>query len=250
MGTNEDFLMENAIYIGLSRQTALRRELSLVANNIANANTTSFKRELSIYGVAPTVAGPDAKLDFVIDHGASISFEPGSFKVTENDFDVAISGPGFFAVDDGTGIKYTRNGAFSLNAENQLVTRESDAVLDENGGPIIIPQDGRKVQISLDGTISVGNEIVAKVQLVEFINPQLLTKQGSSKYETDQETSAAENSSIHQGSLESSNVTAIKELVRLVDIQRSYESIGKFLDKEAERQKNVVRRLGREAQGA
>ena len=63
--------MENAIYIGLSRQTALRRELSLVANNIANANTTSFKRELSIYGVAPTAAGPNAKLDFVIDHGAS-----------------------------------------------------------------------------------------------------------------------------------------------------------------------------------
>ena len=105
------------------------------------------------------------------------------------------------------------------------------------------------MQISVDGTISVGNEVIAKVQLVEFLNPQLLRKQGSSKYETDQETIAAENSSIHQGSLESSNVTAIKELVRLVDIQRSYESIGKFLDKEAERQKNVVRRLGREAQG-
>jgi flagellar hook-basal body protein len=120
--------------------------------------------------------------------------------------------------------------------------------LDENGGPIIIPQDGRKVQISVDGTISLGNEIIAKVQLVEFTNPQLLRKQGSSKYETDQETSVAENSSLHQGSLESSNVTAVKELVRLVDIQRSYESIGKFLDKEAERQRNVVRRLGREAQ--
>jgi flagellar basal body rod protein FlgG len=84
--------------------------------------------------------------------------------------------------------------------------------------------------------------------LVEFSNPQLLKKQGSSKYETDQETSVAENSSLHQGSLESSNVTAVKELVRLIDIQRSYESIGKFLEKEAERQKIVVRRLGREAQ--
>ena len=202
--------MENAIYIGLSRLAALRRDLSLVANNIANANTTSFKRELSVYGVAKTTAGPSAKLDFVIDHGASISFEPGKFRVTENAFDVAISGPGFFAVDDGTGVKYTRNGSFSLNAENQLITRESDAVLDENGGPIIIPQDGRKVQISVDCTISVGNEIIAIVQLVEFSNPQLLKKQGCSKYETAQEPSVAEHSSLHQGSLERAYVTAVK----------------------------------------
>ena len=64
-----NLLMENAIYIGLSRQTALRRELSLVANNIANVNTTSFKRELGIYSAAPTITSSREKLDFVIDHG-------------------------------------------------------------------------------------------------------------------------------------------------------------------------------------
>ena len=240
--------MENAIYIGLSRQTALRRELSLVANNIANVNTTSFKRELGIYAVAPTTTGSREKLDFVIDHGSSISFEPGSFKVTENDFDIAINGPGFFAVDDGDGVMYTRNGSLSLSPDNQLITRQGDAVLDEDGGPIIIPQDGRKMQISNDGTISLNGEIVAKIKLFEFDNTQSLKKKGNSKFETDQDPKPAENSQILQGSLETANVTAVKELVRMVDIQRSYDSIGNFLEKEAERQKTAVRRLGRESQ--
>lgn len=242
--------MENAIYIGLSRQTALRRELSLVANNIANVNTTSFKRELGIYAVAPTNTGSREKLDFVIDHGSSISFEPGSFKVTENDFDIAINGPGFFAVDDGDGVMYTRNGSLSLSPDNQLITRQGDAVLDEDGGPIVIPQDGRKIQISNDGTISLNGEITAKIKLFEFDNTQSLKKKGNSKFETDQEPKTAENSQILQGSLETANVTAVKELVRMVDIQRSYESIGKFLEKEAERQKSTVRRLGRESQAS
>jgi flagellar basal-body rod protein FlgF len=240
--------MENAIYIGLSRQTALRRELSLVANNIANVNTTSFKRELGIYAVAPTTSASGGKLDFVIDHGSSISFEPGSFKVTENDFDIAINGPGFFAVDDGDGVMYTRNGSLSLTPDNQLITRQGDAVLDEDGGPIVIPQDGRKMQISNDGTISLNGEIVAKIKLFEFDNTQALKKKGNSKFETDQDPKTAENSQILQGSLETANVTAVKELVRMVDIQRSYDSIGKFLEKEAERQQTAVRRLGRESQ--
>ena len=240
--------MENAIYIGLSRQTALRRELSLVANNIANVNTTSFKRELGIYAVAPTTIGSKEKLDFVIDHGSSISFEPGSFKVTENDFDIAINGPGFFAVDDGNGVMYTRNGSLSLSPDNQLITRQGDAVLDEGGGPIVIPQDGRKMQISNDGTISLNGEIIAKIKLFEFDNTQALKKKGNSKFETDQDPKTAENSQILQGSLETANVTAVKELVRMVDIQRSYDAIGKFLEKEAERQQTAVRRLGRESQ--
>ena len=103
--------MENSIYVGLSRQSALRRELALVANNIANINTTSFKRELGIYSTAPTNIAGSGRLDFVIDHGSSVSFEPGSIKNTGNDFDIAINGPGFITVDDGDGIKYSRNGS-------------------------------------------------------------------------------------------------------------------------------------------
>ncbi len=237
--------MENSIYIGLSRQTALRRELSLVANNIANINTTSFKRELGVYAVAPTKTTSTEKLDFVIDHGSSVSFEPGSIKSTENDFDIAINGPGFITIDDGTGIKYTRNGSLSLTSENQLITRDGDAVVDDAGAPIIVPLDGRKLQIGVDGTISLDNEIIAKIKLAEFDSPHLLQKRGDSKFETTEQPREPINSRVLQGKLETSNVTAVKELVRMVDIQRSYEAINKFLEREGERQRTAIQRLGR-----
>ena len=231
--------MENAIYIGLSRQTALRRELALVANNIANANTTSFKRELSIYGVAPTVAGPDAKLDFVIDHGASISFEPGSFKVTENDFDVAISGPGFFAVDDGTGIKYTRNGAFSRNGEGTLVTSSGYVVQPE----IQIPDEATSISVSSNGTVTitvpgqVGAQEVGQLTLADFSNLTGLQPIGEN-FLVETEASGAPILSnpleqgfgkLVQGALEGSNVNVVQELVDMIETQRAYEVSSKAI---------------------
>ena len=153
--------MENTIYIGLSRQTALRREMSLVANNIANINTTAFKRELGVYATSQTDNGFASKLDFVIDHGTAVSFEPGSLTQTDNDLDISINGPGFFGVDDGSGLKYTRNGALSLSPDNQLITREGHAVVDEDGQPIVIPLEGGKIEIGRDGSISAGAEVIS-----------------------------------------------------------------------------------------
>lgn len=237
--------MENTIYIGLSRQTALRREMSLVANNIANANTTAFKRELGVYVTYPDKTQDNTRLDFVIDHGTAVSFEPGALQPTENQFDFAINGPGFFAVDDGTGPKYTRNGSFSLNADNQLVTRDGFAVLDDNNNPIVLPLDGRRMEFAADGTINAGNEVVGRLQIVEFDSLHLMQKNGSSMFETTEQPKPAENSALLQGQLEGSNVTAVKELTRMIEVQRSYEAVKTMLDREAERQKTATQRLGR-----
>jgi flagellar basal-body rod protein FlgF len=242
--------MENSIFIGLSRQTALRREMSLVANNIANINTTAFKRELGIYATAPTNNAFVNKLDFVIDHGTAVSFEPGALANTGNDLDIAINGPGFIGVDDGSGVKYTRNGALSLTAENQLVTREGHAVVDEDGAPIVIPLEGGKIEIGRDGSVSAGAEIIAKIRLVEFNSLHLLQKNGDSLFESTELPQDPVNSTILQGSLERANVTPVKELVRMIDIQRSYDAVKAFLDKEAERQQTAVRRLGRQTPGS
>jgi flagellar basal-body rod protein FlgF len=237
--------MENTIYIGLSRQTALRREMALVANNIANINTTAFKRELGVYATAQVENGFANKLDYVIDHGTAVSFEPGSFTNTGNDLDIAINGPGFFAVDDGAGTKWTRNGALSLSPDNQLITREGHAVVDEDGQPIVIPLEGGKIEIGRDGSVSAGVEIIAKIRIGEFNFLHLLQKNGDSLFETTEQPKDPVNSTILQGSLEGGNVTPVKELVRMIDIQRSYDAVKAFLDREAERQQTVVRRLGR-----
>ncbi|MDG2285788.1 MAG: flagellar basal-body rod protein FlgF [Alphaproteobacteria bacterium] len=237
--------MENSIYIGLSRQTALRRELVLVANNIANVNTTAFKRELGIYATSQTDNAFVNKLDFVIDRGMAVSFEPGAVANTGNDLDIAISGPGFFGVDDGSGVKYTRNGALSLSPDNQLITREGHAVVDEDGAPIVIPLEGGKIEIGRDGSVSAGAEIIAKVLVAEFKSLHLMQKNGDSLFETTEAPLPPDNSTILQGNLERSNVTPVKELVRMIDIQRSYDAVKGFLDREAERQQTAVRRLGR-----
>ena len=113
--------MENALYISLSRQTALRRELAVVANNVANVNTASFKRELSIYETYPQKVKGGDTLAFVIDRGTATSYAPGPIQATDSAFDLAIAGPGFFAVDNGKGTHYTRNGSFRLDHENRLV---------------------------------------------------------------------------------------------------------------------------------
>lgn len=237
--------MENSIYIGLSRQSALRRELSLVANNIANSNTTAFKRELALYSPYVTDTKMDEKLDFVIDQGTFSIFDQGVLEPTGNTFDLAIKGPGFFVVDNGREQLFTRNGNFTLSPDNELITMNGEFVMDADDNPILIPQDGRKVEVSKDGTISAGAEILAVLKYVEFDEISRMNKRGSSLYETTEAPKDAENSELLPGHLESSNVKAISELTRLIEIQRTYEGVKNMLDREAERLRESVRKLGR-----
>ena len=236
--------MENAIYIGLSRQSALRRELTVVANNIANSNTTAFKREISLYAPYETDTKMDEKLDFVIDHGTIVIHQQGTLRTTQNTLDVAIEGPGFFTIDNGREQIYTRNGNFKLSPDNQLVTGNGELVMDVNDNPLFIPQDGRKIEISPDGTISAGPEVLGILKVVEFDDLQRMQKLGGSTFETTEAPKPAERSKMLQGYLETSNVSAITELTRMIEIQRSYDSVKRMLDREAERLRDSVRKLG------
>jgi flagellar basal-body rod protein FlgF len=237
--------MENSIYIGLSRQAALEREMAMVANNIANLNTTAFKRELGVYDAYESQPRRGDKMDFVIDHGSAVSFEPGSSHQTNNQFDVALAGPGFFVVDDGTGSKYTRNGSFTLDNNNTLVTREGFQVLTDANQPILVPNNGSRVEISPDGTITAGAEALGKIKVVEFDSLHLMQKRGNSMFETREAEKPPQNTTILQGALEGSNVSGVKELTRMIEVSRAYEGVKAMLDREAERQRTTVQRLSR-----
>jgi len=147
-------------------------------------------------------------------------------------------------------VKYTRNGALSLSPDNQLITREGFAVGDEDDQPIVIPLEGGKIEIGRDGSVSAGAEIIAKIKVAEFKFLHLLQKNGNSLFETTEQPQDPVNSTVLQGSLERANVTPVKELVRMIDIQRSYDAVKSFLDREAERQQTAVRRLGRQTPSA
>src|ERR1041384_283291 len=186
--------MENHSLFGLSRQIALSRELDVVANNIANVNTTGYKANSTVFqeflmpGVrANQFRGGDRLVSFVHDRATWIDFTQGPVQPTGNPLDVAISGNAFLTVQTPNGERYTRNGALQINNAGQLVTSEGHQVVGANG-PIVFQSGDRNVAISSDGTISVreGNNTTdsqrGKLRLAEFAQPQRLQKDGTSTF--------------------------------------------------------------------
>ena len=183
--------MQNAVLVGLSRQVALGREMDVVANNIANLNTTGYKADGSIFeeflASAARADQTGGQVSFVRDRGIWHDMSQGPVERTGNSLDVAIDGKGFLVVQTPRGERYTRNGSMQINASGQFVTSDGFAVLGD-GGPIQFQPNDRQVSISRDGTISVreGNAKVdsarGKLRLVSFANPQRLQKDGSSTF--------------------------------------------------------------------
>lgn len=237
--------MESPTFIGLSRQTALRREMALTANNIANMNTTAFKAEAMIYATHKEKTLFQETLEFVVDRGSVEIQRPGSVITTGNPLDLHVDAENYFVVDNGRETKYTKNGNFLLDADRKLITANGETVLDDGGDPILIPPgESRHITVGTDGLISIAGAEVARLKVVTFDNILALKKSGSSLYTTTQAEREPERMQINQGSLEGSNVKPIIELTRMIDVQRAYEGVSKFLDSENERQRDMTRRLG------
>lgn len=242
--------MENSIYIGLSRQTGLRRQMTQVANNIANMNTTGFKRELMIYQAYEEKIPFAQTNDFVIDKGTATDHQPGAMRKTGNTFDLAIEGPGYFQVDDGTGTFYTRNGTFALDEFNQVVTNQGHLVLNAGGEPIYVPRSDEKIIIESDGSVKLGDEVYGRIAVVEFDDMIGLKKVRGTLFKTDELPRPAENSNVQQGLIESSNVNPIAELTTMIEVSRMYEAVKNLISKESEREQDAVKRLARPVQGS
>src|SRR5215467_10008662 len=153
--------MQNALLVGLSRQVALGRELEVIANNIANINTTGFKADGSVFAeyISPTASADnflaaDRRVSFVQDRATWMDLSQGPLERTGNALDVAINGKGYLVVQTPRGERYTRNGAMQINSNGELVTAEGFQVMGESG-PITFQPKDRNITISQDGTISV-----------------------------------------------------------------------------------------------
>ena len=235
--------MDNSVLVGLSRQVALARELDVVANNIANLNTTGYKADGALFeeylDSAARADQSGGSVSFVRDRGVWHDMSQGPIERTGNPLDVAVDGKGFLVVQTPRGERYTRNGSMQLNATGQLVTSDGNPVLGD-GGPIALQPNDRQVSISRDGTISVreGNSKVdsarGKLRLVTFANPQQLQKDGSSTFNAaggaqPQPTATA---GVVQGAVEKSNVRGVAEMSRMIEITRSYTQIASLLQQQ------------------
>jgi flagellar basal-body rod protein FlgF len=250
--------MENTLLIGLSRQMALRRELDVVANNVANLNTTGFKADGNIFhehlmpvARADQFRGADRRLSYVIDRATWHDFSQGPVQQTGNPLDLALDGKSFLAVETPRGERYTRNGALQINAQGQLVTSEGFRVLGESG-PLVFQIQDRDISVARDGTVTVREGVTAttqavrgKLRLVAFEQPERLRKDGTSTFAApDGVTPDADlNAAVVQGAIEKSNVRSVVEMTRMIEVTRSYQAIAGMLQQHGDMRRSAIERL-------
>ena len=238
--------MENTIYIGLSRQVALRQSMNTVANNIANMNTPGFKGERLMF--SEYINRPDKKvqepLSLVMDRAQFRITEQGPLQFTGGTYDVALEGSGYFGVQGPGGeTMYSRAGNFTLNADGQMVNASGHFVLGAGGQPITVPAEATNITIDKKGNIYSDTGQIDQLMVVEFENLQAMEANGFGLLTTDEAGQQSETTKVIQGSLEGSNVQGVQEMTEMIDILRTYQSVQRMLQNEHDRQRSMIRSM-------
>jgi flagellar basal-body rod protein FlgF len=248
--------MENALLIGLSRQTILERQLDVVANNVANVNTAGFKADRSLFeeflksgAHEDNFVGKDRSVSYVQDRGTFHDFSQGAVEQTKNPLDVAVDGSGFLVVQTAAGERYTRDGGLQLNNTGQLVTVTGNPVLGVSG-PIVFQPTDHDINVSPDGTVTVlegssrADSIRGKLRLVSFADAQKLLKEGSNLYSAGAGAATPDTkSSVKQGFIEKSNVNAVAEMSNMIEVTRAYTQISTLLQQQSDLHKTAIQQL-------
>ncbi len=249
--------MLKGLYTAYTGMTEEQRRLDVLTNNLANANTTGYKKEaltnqsfdeMMAIRIKDTSSNTYATDIGYMSLGTKIGqtytdWAMGGFKNTENTYDLAIGGNGFFAIEytnkaGETSIKYTRDGNFTVDIEGYLRTCDGDYVLNVNGAQNSQYGPGNRVQLDPNqgvyinglGEIIQDGETVSQVGLVDFENYDFLEKYGENLYDTiDGATMIDTTAEINQGYLETSNVNTVQEMVEMITIQRAYEAGQKII---------------------
>ena len=237
--------MDNAGYIGLSRNAGLSRELTTIANNIANISTNGFRREGAVFAEhVRALDNNDPSLSIATMTRRYVDLNPGEITSTDNPLDFAIEGEGFFLVETPGGERLTRDGAFSLNQNGELVTSSGARVLDDAGGAVVIPAGSTDINAAGDGTIFVDGQPIGRINVVAA-DPAFLTRDGDNAFRAENDFQPVENPLVRQNALEGSNVNPVTELARLIEVQRTYDSSRNLMQQEDERIMRTVQTLGR-----
>ena len=266
--------MNEGIYIAVSGALKQEKKMSVIANNLANVNSNGFKKDQIVFEslLPPYKDKPNLTFDnsrnellptdksninvaYVGVAGFSTDNSQGSLFKTENTFDLALDGKGYFIVKTNDGIAYTRKGDFHLNTENKLVDKNGNFVQSGNeGGDIILPANAGKITFDKNGNISVGlglgNVPVGKIGVIDFVNGEKLEKIGNGLLRPLNEKIKGiepKQTQLRQGFIEQSNVKSVDEMTKMIQTVRAFETYQKViqtLDQVEERSVNTLGRIG------
>ena len=226
--------MVEGIYTNAASLSALERWQQTISQNLASANVAGFKKSsfaIETDQKKTTEYSPDGVSAARHSGGipcrtSSVNFAPGDMKATGKNTDFAVDGPGFFQVQNSDGNNlYTRDGEFHINQDNTLVTKEGLPVLGD-GGPITVNPEQGELVVAKDGSISQGGNLLGRLNLYDFADPDQLTRVEGGFFEPPEGANpqALDQVSITQGAIESSNVAPMSELVNLIAVSRAYEA--------------------------
>ena len=230
--------MDSGFYAACAGLRAQSQALEVEAHNLANVNTAGFRGEQTTFQSLVALAGrvaPNmvnlATNNYGVLEGTHLDLTPGNLAKTGNPLDVGIEGNGFFVIDTPQGVRYTRNGSFQVSSTGELVTAAGDRV--ENDTPPdygVIRVPAGEVAISPDGTLSVNGAIAGKIRIVNFPAGTRLTAEGGTLLSAPAGSErAAQQATVRQATLESSNVNAINAVTALIGVQREAEMMGRAL---------------------
>ncbi len=225
------------LYAAATGLRAVTDRQDVLANNIANAATPGFRRQRVVdkgfYNLFMQKARRPIWFEMLRGPGGGLQttetfsdFSSGGIRTTGNPLDLALQGPGFFAVETPQGERFTRNGTFTVDADGQLATPNGYKVLSEGGGTIDV--QGGRIQFAMDGTVYINGAPVGKLRVVEFEDPHMLTREGFDLYRASdaalQRSAPGANTEVISESLELSNVSLPYELIQMTLGMRLYEA--------------------------
>ena len=210
--------MNNNVYVLLSREKFLVSKMNTISNNVANINTTGYKKEEIIF--ENYLSSIKSSEEGNVNHPSSfVNFHQGKLKHTGNRLDLAIQGEGFFKVQTPEGFRYTRDGSFTINHLNQIVSHNGYPVLSVNDAIILVPPKVKDIKLTVKGEILADGNKINALGIVNFEDLQLLKKIGYNLLETEQEALPTKKYKLQQGFLESSNVESVEEIGKLVEVK-------------------------------
>jgi flagellar basal-body rod protein FlgG len=236
--------MQNGLYVAVSGLLMQEARVAAISNNLANINTAGYKRDLPVFSeyrpvdrrvpqniIQKTLYNKTINSSVKLDE-ISVNQTAGPLKATGNKFDLALdNAKQFFAVETPWGIRYTRDGEFTLNNQGELVTQDGFYLLDRaTGAPLIIPQNAETINVTPDGTIYANNAPVGEIDIAAFTETEKLQKVGRNLF-----TAVGilpeepENIKVSQGFVEMSNASPILEMVRMVEALRGFEMYQKMV---------------------